>query len=633
MPINISYQPGAGYVAGMGLLAGQGQWAQNANQILTQQWQTAAQLQNARLLAMQQAAYDQQKQAADQNFQMQMAPVNAGLQMQQAAYQSDLGMQSDAQKQYLQSQYGAAQSEQDFQEQSTLAAQQAQQAAENRAAQIAQEQQGQLANSQAMAQYNADQQLMHQFTTAPFAQAQKNMQQAQSQGMGFSPERMQQIKGLQNDLSTMSQQIGTNYTGSTLMPSIRQKMSQLNQITSQPDAPAPPPTMQQYQQKVIFFNQSTGEFSPTPKPGFVERQIDPKTGRVVGVQFATRESGGGGQQETPMSELDKTKLRQAQVDLNMKRLHYMNESLDRAAKQDQTLWDQNPQSESRRQAIRNQAASEFDAANAGVLEPPPPPAAAAPGVTSPPAIERPSQHPSQLTDEDRLRALNARLDGIPRDKWTKEDAAQYKILYDRVAAARAAGAANGPSAQNPQQAGAQPPAPAVSPQSPARQPQPPVQQPQASAPAKPPVVVTKETKQRLADLQYAKQSGALDQFRQQYPHISEEQLISYFLTPGEIQDRDYPEVADLRKKYEGTGIYEGQDARPAVAKRQALAQAQEDERKKREEQQKQIADAQAGKAKRAAEERHANEDAEMRAAEERQRRQNEEYYRNRLDTQ
>jgi hypothetical protein len=314
MPINISYQPAAGLVAGSSLLAGQGQYAQNANQLLTQQWQTAAQIQNSRLMAMAQAAQDAQMQQNQQNFQMQQMPVQAAYQQQNQAFQSQLGTQADAQQQMLRSYLGSQQSTQDAAEQQQLSAQQAQQQADNQAAQITLQQQGQLSNQQQMAQFNSDQQMMGQFQDGSY---QKRLQQIQQQatqdGSSYTDAQQQQIQTHQQTLQAAQSAVGPTEgagtaTTASVMPAVKQAMTALSNIYSNPGKPPPVSPSQQFAQGTVWYQPNATEpsqiYSDTPSAGAIPVQLNKKTQQWESKIIRPGDVAGGGSRANDEAKQD-----------------------------------------------------------------------------------------------------------------------------------------------------------------------------------------------------------------------------------------------------------------------------------------------------------------------------------------
>lgn len=266
----------------MGLLAGQGEYAGQVNQLLSNQWAQAAQMQNARILAMGQAAAEAQRQASQQNFESNMLPMRSFYDQQNQQFQSNLGMQSDAQRQMLGAQIGSQQSAQDFGEQQQLAAQNAQQHADNESARIAQQQQGQLGNQQAMAQFNEDQQAAQQFQQDPFATMRTNQQQSQQKGYSYSDDQQNQMNEAKKNLSAMQQSIQNGEaTLPTLLPAIKQAMGTLSSVSANPSVAPPPALPDQFSKDVLWASQSdpSQPFADKPSPGYVPMQKDPKTGQ------------------------------------------------------------------------------------------------------------------------------------------------------------------------------------------------------------------------------------------------------------------------------------------------------------------------------------------------------------------
>lgn len=282
MPIQISYPGSAGDIAGTALLGGQGQYAQNVNQLLTQQWQTAAGIQNARMMAMAQAAQEAQQQQNQQQFELAKMPMQAGIQAQQMQYQNQLGMQADAQQQALHDYYGGQQSQQDFAEQQDLSAQNAQQQRENQAAQIQLQQQGDLAKQQQMSQYKSDTELMQSFQDGSY---QKRLQQIQQQatrdGSDYTPEQKQQIQTHQNTLAAAQAAVGPqegmgSTTSASVRPAVKDAMTALSNIYSNPGQPKPPSPAQQFSQGTAWYQPNASDpsqiISDTPTPGAIPVQ-------------------------------------------------------------------------------------------------------------------------------------------------------------------------------------------------------------------------------------------------------------------------------------------------------------------------------------------------------------------------
>lgn len=423
--ININYAPAAGVVAGLGLLGGQGEYAQNVNQLLTQQWQTAAQMNNARLIAMQQAAAEAQRQAGQQNFEMQMAPMRSYLDMQNQAFQSQLGSQADAQRQILGAQLGSQQSAQDFGEQQALYAQHAQLQSQNDAARIAQQQQGQLYNQQEMYKFQDDQATSQQFQSDPFAVLRQNQQQAQQSGYDYSPEQQTQIAEAKKNLTAMQSAIKNGQaTLPTLLPSIKANMATLSTISANPSV-APPPSMSQRVAKATsWFNPKSQDpsqaISDQYAPGSIPVTIDQKTGKpMVWQGFKPPEMGEigeDGQVVTAKVAGQNISNQGKQAKINWMR----SQEIRKAMREEMEINPMLAQDPNAVQMLRQQLEQEWDAVNGGLAKPvhqnPQPPQQQqaqppAPGIT---------QQPQQPQGLD-MQGIVQRLQATPRDRWTRQD--------------------------------------------------------------------------------------------------------------------------------------------------------------------------------------------------------------------
>lgn len=484
MPIQISYNPAASVVANSAVLGGQGQYFQYLNNLLNSQWQTSAQLNNSRLMAMQQAAAESQRQAQQQSFEMQMAPQKAFLEAQGQAYHTQLGMQADAQHQLLGSQLNsdeqARKSAQDFEETKSLASQQQNQQAARLAqqadyesARLAQQQGGQLDNQQQMAQFNADMPYVQQFKSDPFSMLRQNQQKAQQSGYGYTDDQSQQIDKASKGLSAAQEAIQNgDATMGSLLPQIRKNMDILRTVSANPGKPPDTPISQQISKGTAWFNRNAQDpsqaISDQYTPGAVPVSLNPKTGQPDWKHFDEEADQAGGENGLVTGE----KVKGLQFKNSVQGEDWVSRQLDRWAKahsfmaalQQEQYQAAYTQEEGRLRAIVQQASPGMPAAGNRLAPAQAPPPMPGQQVTpqnpqgTPPAADPAQQQPAQPQEipaapaqqpapqqmpqlaplpPNEIKPTLEYLKGKPRQQWTREDvdkAIRLKMAIDGQAA-------------------------------------------------------------------------------------------------------------------------------------------------------------------------------------------------------
>lgn len=454
MAVNISFQPSAGTVAGLGLLAGQSDYTNKLNQLGVQAWQTQQQIIASRLNAMQQAASEAQRQASSQQFQMQMMPQKAMLDAQQQAYHTQLGMGADREKQLLHAQIASQQSQQDFGEQQQLDAYRLQQQADKDAAHIAMQQRGDLENKQAMATFTEDQRAAMIFQSDPLQEYRQNMQQAQQAGYKHSDDQNEKMNEAKKVLASAQATLDKDGTLPSLLPAIKQSLATLRRISSNPEVAPQPSLEQQVSKDVLWVNQAdeSAPFSQTPKLGHVPMQKDQKTGQWQVIRgWKAPEPGEVGEDGQIVSE--KTRGVQLQNQLkerkvNLDREDWVEKKLTAFATQNMKLsfdptWPDLLEQE--RQKLYQTYDRAAHATPSGPLPvgpqqqpsqqsqvtPQNPQGEHTTGIMSPqnPAMQTQGQHPDQVDPRIQAQGIIYRLKNTPRNRWTPEDVRMGQEAY------------------------------------------------------------------------------------------------------------------------------------------------------------------------------------------------------------